>query len=237
MSKQLTSQQEAIFLEYQQKWRKIALSTEPIDKEKAEIAVKSAYTLIGEPQPEVIIFDSPYAAGLGLDKLWSETGLTELYSDDMLGRLWDKLFTYLTHAPEDKEDPKLWHLTHHIHDLVTSHMWELDSSSDIGNIFIPEEFEAGNVQPDTACCEASWFDFCISELNHQYDSNHWEIYEAILKNCGWIASYQEACIVCERPCKILFDNQFNLHAEGEAAIEFIDGFKLYAHHGVIFEPD
>ena len=70
MTEELTPQQEASFLNYLDKWRKVALSTERINREKAEAAIKKAYTLIDEPQPQVFIFDSPYAAVVALDKLF-----------------------------------------------------------------------------------------------------------------------------------------------------------------------
>ena len=57
----LTPEQEALIPVYREKWRSIALSTEPIDRQKAREAVKAAYKLIGKQEPEIIFFDSPYA--------------------------------------------------------------------------------------------------------------------------------------------------------------------------------
>ncbi|WP_442944580.1 hypothetical protein [Nostoc sp.] len=57
----LTPEQEALIPVYREKWRAIALSTERIDKEKAEEVVKAVYTAIGKQQPEIIFCDSPYA--------------------------------------------------------------------------------------------------------------------------------------------------------------------------------
>jgi len=58
----LTPEQEALIPVYREKWRKIALSTEPIDKEKAAEAVKAVYDLIDWQQPEFIFCCSPYNA-------------------------------------------------------------------------------------------------------------------------------------------------------------------------------
>ncbi|WP_157229297.1 hypothetical protein [Rivularia sp. PCC 7116] len=46
MAEKLTPQKEALFLNYLEKWRKVALSTEPINRNKAESAIKAAYKLI-----------------------------------------------------------------------------------------------------------------------------------------------------------------------------------------------
>lgn len=59
---QLTPEQEALLPVYREKWRQIALSTERIDRQKAAETVKAAYRLMGKDEPEIIFFDSPYAA-------------------------------------------------------------------------------------------------------------------------------------------------------------------------------
>jgi hypothetical protein len=59
----LTPEQTALIPIYREKWRKIALSTEPIEQEGAIEAVKKVYALIGLNEPDQIIFcDSPQAA-------------------------------------------------------------------------------------------------------------------------------------------------------------------------------
>ncbi len=58
----LTPEQEALIPIYHDKWRKIALSTERIDRQKAADAVKAAYKLIGDEEPKIIFFDSLYPA-------------------------------------------------------------------------------------------------------------------------------------------------------------------------------
>ncbi|MEO0771333.1 MAG: DUF6745 domain-containing protein [Cyanobacteria bacterium J06649_4] len=57
-----TPEQEALIPEYQQKWEKIALSTQPIDRVRAVAAVRGAYAVMNEPEPEIIICGSPAAA-------------------------------------------------------------------------------------------------------------------------------------------------------------------------------
>lgn len=57
----VTPEQEALIPVYREKWRAIALSTEPIARQKASLAVKAAYATIGKKEPEILFFDSPYA--------------------------------------------------------------------------------------------------------------------------------------------------------------------------------
>jgi hypothetical protein len=52
--------------EYQEKWRRVYLDTQPIDRIKAAAAVQQAYRVMGKPEPEIIFCPSPRAA---LDRL------------------------------------------------------------------------------------------------------------------------------------------------------------------------
>ena len=78
MTEKLTPQQETLFSNYLEKWRKVALSTEPINREKAESAIKKAYTLIDESEPEVLFCDSPDTAVAILNNLEYAIGYSEL---------------------------------------------------------------------------------------------------------------------------------------------------------------
>ncbi|MEC4891678.1 MAG: hypothetical protein SAL07_00520 [Oscillatoria sp. PMC 1051.18] len=55
----LTSEQRALIPVYQEKWRKIAFSTEAINKQQATQAVKEIYQVIGKKTPAVRFFSSP----------------------------------------------------------------------------------------------------------------------------------------------------------------------------------
>ncbi len=46
----------------QEKWRRIYLSTQPLDRIRAVAAIKGAYAVMGQPEPEVVFCSSPRAA-------------------------------------------------------------------------------------------------------------------------------------------------------------------------------
>jgi internalin A len=54
----------------------------------------------------------------------------------------------------------------------------------------------------------------------------------LFEHCGWIFPFEKICFVCDRPRHLRFDSQNRLHAEGEPAIEFADGWNFYYYHGV-----
>lgn len=71
----LTSEQETLLLDYRQKWRAIAFSTERIDRQKAKEAVKAVYAAMAIKEPEIIFFDSPYAAANNImNRSWKQRG-------------------------------------------------------------------------------------------------------------------------------------------------------------------
>lgn len=58
----LTEEQEAMLPIYREKWRPIAISTEPIDRAKVAAVIKAAYLVCDYPEPEIIFYSSPFRA-------------------------------------------------------------------------------------------------------------------------------------------------------------------------------
>jgi internalin A len=48
----------------------------------------------------------------------------------------------------------------------------------------------------------------------------------LFEHCGLIFPFEKICVVCDRPRHLRFDSQNRLHAEGEPAIEFADGWNF-----------
>ncbi len=87
-------------------------------------------------------------------------------------------------------------------------------------------------QPEEECKINSLRDFIITCVSFSEIFAEWLIYQSLIKECGWIFAFDKAAIICDRPLHLRFDNQNRLHAEGEPAIEYADGFSLYSYHGV-----
>ena len=83
-----------------------------------------------------------------------------------------------------------------------------------------------------ACCA----DDCFNVLNCTYDVVLWDIIQDIVVNSGWIFPFEKICLVCDRPIKITLNNEDQLHNLTDTAMEYADGYSLYAHHGV-FLPE
>jgi internalin A len=78
-------------------------------------------------------------------------------------------------------------------------------------------------------------EFFISKCGFTLDLKAQELFHCqkhLFEECGWILPFEKICIICDRPLHIRFDAENRLHAEGEPAIAFADGYSLYFHHGV-----
>jgi hypothetical protein len=231
-AKTLTPEQAALIPVYQAKWREIALSTEPIDLAIATGVLQELYAKLGLTPPEILFFDSPYAALMsGIfnqvsysiqyelehlleNLLWSVFGQEPLLQDldDQLWRLTDSQFAsnlgfLLQSQLEDQliDYPQEW-LWNHLNSCLQPQLWQ--------------------------DCHGSWFDFFISVLQYPHNARKWEILQTLGQHSGWLFPYHDHCIVCGRPTKLRLDNENQFHAEGEPAIQFADGFAVYAYHGI-----
>ncbi len=59
---ELSPEQEAMLPSYRDKWRSIAMLTEPIDREKVAAIIKAAYMVSGYGEPEISFYSSPMEA-------------------------------------------------------------------------------------------------------------------------------------------------------------------------------
>ncbi|HLO47912.1 MAG TPA: hypothetical protein VK211_05775 [Kamptonema sp.] len=240
---ELTPEQEASIPLYREKWRAIALSTEPINHEQASAAIKKAYTFIGQQEPQIIFFDSPYLAlNYFAERMGGEFGseIGGQLKSEICSELYRKLTSQIKSELENKIYSKLYNplydqIIEQLNNQIHNQLHSLLHSKMIGifNSFMERQFYHRNkIVSELLACNGSWVDFCISALNLECDLAKWEIMQLLVKNCGWIYPCEKTCFVCDRPRILRFDSQQLLHAEAEPAVQYADGFSVYAHHGI-----
>ncbi|MFB2973717.1 DUF6745 domain-containing protein [Aerosakkonema sp. BLCC-F183] len=231
----LTPEQEALIPVYRDKWRKIALSTEPIDREKAAEAVKQAYKLIGLPEPKFIFYESPKAA-LNTVIQYFEEQLENSSIEKNAERLYYQFVRYLykqiTNQIEEELGRSIWsELEEQLEQILEFQFYNPLFQQIHNEPNLEIDFIEANIW-EVWGCGGALYEFGISVLNCVYDKMIWEIFQSISKNCGCFVPCDNTCIICDRPRILSFDNQQRLHAEGAPAIQFADGYSLYAYHGV-----
>ncbi|MFN6463460.1 MAG: DUF6745 domain-containing protein [Nostoc sp. DedVER02] len=245
----LTPEQEALIPVYREKWQKIALSTERIDREKAAEAVKAAYLAIDfdYEEPEIFFQDSPYAACN-----WMLKRLSPQFIDSYLNEpnsLGSFLSAHFFHELSSKLDQQFGNQVRRQLDNCFDYVIDDPSNHEIYND-LSEKF---STQVNEQLEDHSWwitiqlndcfkpgshynwmtgFDFFVSVLNIDHPQQEWKVFQSLIQECGWLFAYDDICIICDRPLHLRFDNENRLHAEGEPAIEFTDGYSLYSYHGV-----
>jgi hypothetical protein len=101
--KSLTPEQEALILVYRDKWREIVLSTEPIDRQRAEGALRAAYALAGKADPEFRFLNGPGE----LQELWQEQSFLNFFFGQ-LGELVPLYDTQFLKQLQNRFTPDLW---------------------------------------------------------------------------------------------------------------------------------
>ncbi|MBW4582763.1 MAG: hypothetical protein KME42_24615 [Tildeniella nuda ZEHNDER 1965/U140] len=239
---QLTPEQEALIPVYREKWRKIALSTELIDREKAARAVEAAYKFINRPKPKIIFSESPFTAfRVAISIAEGNKNLFGAWQEqiDLASQISKNIFYNLTNLLSEKLINSLGNnigeeISSHLVNNLTGKIFKNDDQTSLRNRELIERTNllAGLFKPEVYYRQSSELDFCISALNRYSDRKGWEIILPLIQECAWIFPFSGTAIICDRPRILRFDSETRLHAEGEPAIQFADGYSLYSHHGV-----
>jgi hypothetical protein len=234
MITELTPEQEALIPLYRDKWRVMALSTEQIDRQNTQETVREAYKILGLQIPEIIFCDSPFEA-LRLVGVRAESRqflkqienqlseqLVKQIGRQIIPRLWGYLWDKLGQR-------QLYSLSS---EVAASCLGQLNDAQKNHRLEYVRWILARDI-PTAKIMRCSRLDFCISVLNCTCNfQKEWEVLQSLVKNCSWLFPLERICYACDRPVKLSFDSEQRLHAEGEPAIQFADGYSLYFSHGV-----
>ena len=243
----LTAEQEQLITKYRRKWQEIVFSTKQIDKAAAAAAVKAAYTILGYEEPEIMFCDSPYAAFatiLAQGICQPECEPAYCLSSQLWNQMKSQLSTQVTRSIAQQNEELKRLVSQQKNQLSVEIRRELSTllNHRQRNLLIRSSL---NIQPEKWSIYGSQSEFCISVLNCVYAPKKWEVFQSLIHNCGWILSYErvvgmsnspikfkKTAIICNRPIKLSLDSEYCLHADGEPAVQFADGYKLYSCRGV-----
>jgi hypothetical protein len=228
-----------------QEWRQVATCTEPADRETTERAIVRLYEGLGLSPPRFVWAKSPYEAllhlcgimesykprrrllGYRFDRLsWRSYG----YDNEHFGRLFQDLnrlvrssVVLLERALEDDLREKLG---------VQKWEWFIDtclntfaSSQGIGE-YCKGQYEVEWIAP---------WRFALCYLGTEGPPLHeaWELecWSSLTRSCGWWWPLWRVVVVSDRPCQLHL-KEGRLHRDGGPAVQFRDGWGLWALHGV-----
>ncbi|MEG4815090.1 leucine-rich repeat domain-containing protein, partial [Microcoleus sp. K5-D4] len=226
----------------------LTLSTTPIDALKATETVKKIYAAIGREAPQVIVCSSPQVASIKLPKQLKISWISQLQKWEIgvgnlvrRNRLLDELFQglYLGCSGEVWRRV-LWQerrLEQSVDNILDSEFQDLVANygESLGGDIMAEPYYLRPLTPTERVEEIHWIEFLIAKFGIPLDQKAQELFrckQQLFEDCGWIFPFEKVCLVCDRPLHIRFDAENRLHAEGEPAIAFADGYSLYFHHGL-----
>jgi hypothetical protein len=250
---ELTDQQEALIPEYREKWRLIENQIESINRPKTIEAINAAYSSSSYSEPEILWYDDPFIAIQELTRIENfKSYLGSSIRTKFFKRVFDHVQHSLTQQLEykffirlrnqtthtefpyystfDKPQPYYFHFSV-IQCLIDQLLVDLEKTC--------PQLEFSDISYFTDCIfrPAEWanwaclFDFCISVLKLHHDRKKWTVIQQLIQNCGFLLLYENVCIACGRPSKLLFDAENRLHADEEPALQFARGYSVYANHG------
>ncbi|BAY31657.1 hypothetical protein NIES2107_35430 [Nostoc carneum NIES-2107] len=234
----LTSEQAALIPAYKQKWINIALTTTPIDRQKAKESVTAAYQFQNLSEPEIIFFNSPYAAwkerliqiiNLPKKERWQMIQEIQLLTTNLETALIYELRYQLTPQIQDE----LLFYLHRELDIETllsnelNLMWTMFDSKSKKKVETAKLSLATSGFCNLWAKAGAYLDFCINVLNCVIDEKRWSIYQNLIANIGKLFPMKEQVVICERPCKLLLDDENRFCVTSEPAVQFIDGYQIH----------
>jgi hypothetical protein len=227
----LSDKQTQLIEPYRQKWRNIALKTDPINSEKATNAIYEFYESHPSTRaPIVLIASSPFVGRKLIKQQYGSQKprrghqqkftVADPYSSrsrgsGLIDKFWSSLAVQLSTV-----------VSKQLHDtLIIKRSWNLEPRQDWWRSVVW-------AQPEELSGWLSLFDFCISVLGCISDAELWETIQAVFTECGWFYPTDRFCVVCDRPRQIFVDDDDKLHREDGPAIIYTDGYRQHARHGL-----
>ena len=238
----LSAEQELLIPDFIDKWRKIAFSTDPTNKSAIEGAINKIYSITNLADPLIYYCDRPNNTQDVLEKISLDS-----FGSQIHGEINELLFTQI-------EDYFRTQITEELWEQLEDDLWirNFDSKPFVSLGFIDEDISDRLYAWDTiAFYEGRMFarlihygkifDYCLvltngfSDYASAYSTDHlleiWNLLQVLVNNCSQIFFYENVCIVYEKLKIISVDDRGLLHNDGQPALEFCDGTKIYACHG------
>lgn len=247
----LTTDQRFLLPQYLEKWKHLALSTQRIDHQNATQAIHALYAEMNCPNPEILFCESPAAVSKVFIQLLKRQLVDEMQwlvdryledeksklLDDILGESLQARFNQLQRQLNQQLEKQLtWEVHAILEEQLRQPLDQLSYDWQLWDQLEQHRWLWQQLRDSISCnsliTDACWLEYAIAVLNCSYPLETWVTFKALVESCGWILPYENLCIVCDRPVHLSFDAQSRPHAEGQPAIEFFDGFRVYAYQGV-----
>lgn len=225
----LTPEQKALFQRYVDKWTKIALSTEPADRQRAERAIRGLYALAKLKEPRVIWLPCPISAAM------SATIYANLRRLDQFQRNCSALDNVVAGAVggavgEAVQETIRSAVGNAVARTVDSAVYNAVGSA-IDRAVVTAAGGAATSYFGGSVWSAgysAWADYFNEVLGISIDRNYLDLTES----CGFYWMLDDICFAGERPSTINLNRQGQLHCDKSESIAYSSGWRLWHINGV-----
>jgi len=211
----LTPEQLKQLEKFREEWFEIGSCTDPAERPRAEKNIRQLYERLNISCPPFYWVDSPAEACVLITLLHYADGdqVERSQTKDWFKPYIDRVLPLLGNKVSKEVAYGLKYQYH------ATYLWGQQESYWVAFYEFPEKY-----------------------LNVKYktdESEQLHLWSEIAKSCGWWWAYDKACIVCERPKEIHWEEErekrYRLHNAKGPAVLFRDGWKVYAYHGILVE--
>jgi hypothetical protein len=216
----LTPEQEAEIQSFRLRYVKAALSPKRANRAKLHAAIADIYAESGKPAPKLIVLPSPAKAKEAMKSVHSGPSLWQHMFHNIQGSLWRAIDGELARHIRQHTMPvetAVYAVLHPIYD-------QLHEQS-----ILPMPILFGS----SGLCWMVWAKYAehIGVRYTKDQSRRLAILERISFECEFWWPSDGVCLVSERPVEITFNRRGQLHSDDGPAVEYDDGYCLYAHDG------
>lgn len=226
----LTRRQRELLPVYRDRWLNIALSTEAADRDAAEHGVRETYKAAGLSPPKKMVW-----AGSPPEGAREARASASKYGETITWTLFEEIRREARNAFDQRASAKLrGHLFQQMGEVIWSRAWDrvrrriLDEAGEwpgLGSLF--GQHDAHRLVT---------IDYARRELGIE-ECGIMSGPCRIAQGAGWWWPFRGRAIISERPAFIALDDRNRLHNADGPALEYSDGWKIYAWHGVRVGPD
>lgn len=220
----LTPEQAARLPAIANEWTRIGLETKPADRPAAEAAIRQMYEVAGFEPPRVVWCSSPLAMALTRAVLASpkfEASVWASVGDGVRDSVWDGVRDSVKASVGAGVRDSVWDsVKASVGDGVWDGVWD-----GVGDGF----GDSVNGQHD-----AHWLGFydTFRRFGLIKQTDKMMGLAALAKAAGWALPHEHVCWISERHCVVKQDEDRRIHCENGPAIQYPDGWSVYAIHGV-----
>jgi hypothetical protein len=249
--KELTQEQKDQFPKYIDKWRQVAICTDPMNKEAATNAIKQVYKDSKFKPPVNFIFtSSPYANAFtaaicrliielkpeptAVNKAWNSYIKAvegqedrDQFMQSVRGIIKEQCLHLLIERKQFKSSGNIEHDLNGIAVMITANITKINSAVYEGL----QKSGFGNMDAGWL----SYYEFFKEVVGLKKETKELEGLFDLAQHAGWFLPFEDTVFIADRPSFINLDDADRLHCTTRGAVEFRDGFKYYSLHDIRVE--